>query len=773
MKKILSVILFLLWMPVAWAESFVVNNIQVEGTERISTATVESYLPIKRGQTLTSEKTASVVRALYQTGFFDSVTLGREGNTLVVHVVERPIIGQLKISGNSAIPKDRLDTVLKSLDVVEGRVYNAAVLERIKEGLLNQYYSLGRYNARVDINTTPMPRNRVMVKITISEGLVAKIKGISIIGNHVFDEDTLVKQLDISTSGIFTVFTQSDRYSEEKLNQSLDKLRGYYMDRGYIRFDIKSSQAAIAPDRKSVYVTVVVEEGSQYTLKDYQLSGNLILPRDVIEKNILIKRGDIFSRQKVMDSEKAINKLLGDKGYMYAVISLRPNINDKDKTVSLTFDFKPGKRIYVRHVTFSDNTRTNDEVLRREVQQLEAAPASTSKIEETKRRLNLLPFIRDNEMSVKPVPNKDDQVDVNYKVKENSSAQLSFKVGYSQLYGVMLGAGMDQKNFLGTGNTLGINFQRSRYQQYYTVDYTNPYYTEDGVSRTFNFSVSRTDPRGANLNDGYTANEYNLGVMYGIPLSDADGVISRLQAGFSYQNTLINLVSNQQYVSTQISTYLNDHTRRFREGDFKLGYSRNSLDKAVFPTSGVFQAMFLDAYAPLAHGSVSFYTLNYSGKWYQPLSSDDQFIAVTRGDVGYGTGLHGSQDFPFFRNFYAGGMGSVRGYTGNTLGPLDSRGKPYGGNMLADASLALIFPNYLNDNLRTSVFVDAGNVYSSFSNNQFGGSSANAGPIRYSTGVQAEILTPLGLIDLSLSKRILARPHDQVEAFQFSLGANF
>lgn len=772
MKKIIYIFLFVVQLlGVAWADSFVVSNIRVVGLERISTATVESYLPIRRGQTLTTEKTGAVVKSLYQTGFFDSVSLGREGNTLIIHVTERPIIGQLKITGNSVIPKDRLETVLKTLDVVEGRVYNAAVLERIKEGLLNQYYQYGRYNARVDIQTSAMPRNRVKVTIAISEGLVAKIKRISIIGNHVFEESTLVNQLDISKSGIFSIFTQSDRYSEEKLNTSLDKLRAYYMDRGYIRFDIKSSQAAISPDRKSVYVTVVVDEGSQYTLKSYSLTGNLILPRDVILKQITVKPGDVFSRQKVMDSEKAITKLLGDQGYMYATIALRPAIDDATKTVTLTFDFKPGKRIYVRHVTFSDNTRTNDEVLRREVQQMESSPVSTGKLDETKRRLNLLPFIRENEMAVKPVPGKDDQVDVNYKVKENSSAQVSFQVGYSQLYGVILGAGMDQKNFLGTGNTLGINFQNSKYQQFYSMSYTNPYYTEDGISRTFNLSLSRTDPRGVNLNDGYTANEYAFGVLYGIPLSDRDGVMSRLQAGLSYQNTLINLVNSPTNIPAQIGTYVNNHGRRFQEADFKIGYSRNSLDKAIFPTSGMFQTLFLDAYAPLAHESVAFYTVNYSGKWYQPII--DQFIALTRADLGYGSGFNGSLNYPFFRNFYAGGVGSVRGYRGNTLGPLDSLGNPMGGNMLVDASIALIFPNYLNDNLRTSVFVDGGNVYTSYSNNQFGGSSANAGPIRYSVGVEADILTPLGAIELSLAKRVSTHLHDQAEAFQFSLGANF
>jgi outer membrane protein insertion porin family len=771
-KKIASLILIsqLLVGSSAWAQqSFVVKRIEFQGLQRVTPATAESYLPIKRGQTLQPGKTADILRALYQTGFFDQVTLSKEDNTLIIHVVERPTIGQLKITGNSIIPTDKLTTVMKSLDVAEGRVYNAAVLDKIKQSLLNQYYQLGRYNARVDVNVTPMSRNRVLVKIDISEGLVAKVRRISIIGNHVFDESTLIKQMDLTTSGLTTFITQTDRYSEEKLESSVEKIRGYYMDHGYLRFEVKSAQAQVTPDRKSVYVTIVVSEGQKYTVDRVDLAGDLLMPRDELMKYVLIKPGETFSRQKVLDTEKSITKVYGEKGYMFASISVRPQVNENMHQVALVFDIKSGKRAYVRQVTFSDNTRTNDVVLRREVQQMEAAPASTSRLDESKQRLLLLPYIKEAEMSVKPVPGVDDQVDVNYKVKEDNSAQASFKVGYSQVYRVILGAGLNQKNFFGTGNTLGINFSRSKYEQFYGIDYTNPYYTEDGISRSFNLSLSRVDPGGAGVDAGYTSNEYNMGVLYGIPIGQERRAISRLLAGVSYQNVLVNLIPGK--VSNQVNTYINRHSRHFQEADFKLGISRDSRDKAIFPTSGSIQSLFLDAYAPLDKGSVSFYTLNYAGKFYQPIYS--QFILLGKANLGYGSGFHGARDFPFFKNYYAGGIDTVRGYQGYSLGPKDSNYHPFGANMLVDGSVSLIFPNFISDSLRTSAFLDAGNVYSSLNNISFGGQSTNSGPLRYSAGIEADWLTPFGPIELSLAQPLNLRKHDERETFQFALGANF
>ncbi len=773
MKKIIYLIVLsaLLLGGCAWAQrTFVVKRIEFQGLQRISSEAAASYLPIKRGQTLQAGKTAEIVRALYKTGFFDHISLSQVNDTLIINVRERPTIGQLKISGNSVVPTDKLTSVMRTLDVAEGRIYNPAVLEKIKQSLLNQYYQLGRYNARVDIYVTPMTRNRVLVKIDISEGLVAKIHRISIIGNHAFDESTLINNMDISTTGLFTFITQSDRYAEEKLEASMEKLRNYYLDRGYLRFEVKSSQAQVTPDRKSVYITIVISEGQPYTVENVDLTGDLLIPREELIKLVTIKPGETFSRQKVLDSEKAITTAYGEKGYMFASITLRPQINDATHKVSLLFDIKSGKRAYVRQVTFTDNTRTNDVVLRREIQQMEAAPASTTKLEESKQRLLLLPYIKEAEMSLHPVPGVDDQVDVNYKVKEDNSAQASFKVGYSQVYGVILGAGLNQKNFFGTGNTFGINLSRSKYEQFYGIDYTNPYYTEDGISRSFNFSISRVDPNGAGVDAGYTSNEFNLGVLYGIPIGQEQGVFNRIQAGVSYQNLLVHLISGK--VSNQVNQFINRHSRHFQEADFRLGYSRDSRDRALFPTRGGIQALYLDAYAPLDRQSVGFYTLNYSGRWYQPLTN--QFIAMGKANFAYGSGFGGgARDFPFFKNYYAGGIDTVRGYQGYSLGPRDSRGNPIGGNMLANGTLGLIFPNYISDNLRTSVYFDAGNVYSSLNNISFGGQSTNTGPLRYSAGIDALWLSPFGLVEVTIAQPLNRRPHDERKTFDFSLGANF
>lgn len=775
MKKIAHILLFVqLFLGAAWAQSFVVRQIEFQGLQHISASTAQSYLPIHVGQTLEPAKTALVVRALYQTGFFDQVSLSRDGNKLVIHVVERSTIGQLKISGNSVIPTDKLTAVMKSLDIAEGRVYNPAILEKIKQSLLNQYYQLGRYNARVDILTSPMSRNRLLVNIKISEGIVAKVRRISIIGNKVFDESTLIKQLDLSSSSLFSFLSQSDRYSEEKLEQSVEKLRAYYMDHGYLRFEIKSAQAEVTPDRKSIYITIVVSEGEVYTIKSVNLQGKLIIPRENVLKQIPIKSGDTFSRQKILDAEKNVTKEYGENGYMFAVVNVHPMVNDKDHNVTLNFETKPGKRAYLRYVTFSENNRTNDDVLRREVQQLEAAPVSTTKLEESKQRLQLLPFIKEVDMTVKPVAEADDKVDINYKVKEDNSAQATLKVGYSQLYGPMFGAGLNQKNFFGTGNTLGLNFNRSKVEQYYGIDYTDPYYTPDGVSRSFNFSVSRVDPGEASkVASGYTTNQYDLGVLYGIPVGQEHGVFNRVMAGVAYQNILLNLDNmHLGNVSSQVLDFVNDHGRRFNQADFKLGYSRDSRDKAIFPTKGAQNSIFLDVFAPLSHDSLKFYTANYHGKLYEPLT--DEFIFVTSGDLGYGTGFQGARDYPFFKNYFAGGIDTVRGYLGYNLGPRDSNGKAYGGNILADASVGMIFPNYVSDSLRTTAFVDAGNVYSILNNRSFGGQSTNSGPIRYSVGVEGDWLTPFGPIRLSLAKPLNHNPSgDQEEIFQFALGANF
>lgn len=773
MKKLVAIIFLFVQCVVgsAFAETFVVRHIEYQGLQRVDAATVQSYLPIKVGQSLSTSRSGEIVKALYKTGFFDKISIDRDGSTLIIQVVERPTIGELTITGNSVIPTDKLTAVMKSLDIAEGRVYNAAMLEKIRTSLLGQYYLLGRYNARVTITTSAMSRNRLHVVINIQEGLVAKVKRITIIGNTVFEESTLIRQLDLTTSGIFTVITQSDRYSEEKMESSLDKLRAYYMDRGYLRFEVKSSQAQIAPDRKTVDITYVVSEGASYTIKSISVEGQLLnyTPAELLT-HVDLKPGDVFSRQKLLDAEKNINKLYGDEGYIFTTVSIRPEINDTTHEVIVHLGVNPAKRMYVRHIYFSDNNRTNDEALRRELQQMESAPVSSSKLDDSKQRLSLLPYVRNVDMSVKPVQGKNDQVDVNYKVEEDNSAQASVKLGYSQVYRMILGAGIDQKNVFGTGNNLGVNFSHSQFEQYYGINYTNPYYTPDGISRTFSLALSSVNPSAASsVNSGYTTNEYSTGVLFGIPVGQEDGAINRIQAGVGYQNTLINLVSGK--VSQQVDRFTTDQGRRFQEIDFKLGYTRDSRDRAIFPTSGAISTLFLDTYAPITNDSLSFYTVNAHNKWYHPMT--ETFILTTRADFGYGNGFHGVQDYPFFKNFYAGGMDSVRGFSSYTLGPQDSNGLAMGGNMLADASVGVIFPNGISDNLRTTAFFDAGNVYTSLNNRGFGGQSTNSGPIRYSAGVEFDMITPIGPVEISLAHALNPQHGDSTKFFDFSLGANF
>lgn len=769
MKKIilLSVLILQSFLSTVWAaQTFVVKKIEIEGLQRISADTVYNYLPIKTGETLPPAKTADVIKALYNTGFFDHIRLSRSGNTLVIHLVERPTIGKLNISGNSVIPTDKLTEVMRSVNVSEGRVYNRAILDRIKLSLLNQYYQLGRYNARVDVKTTVMERNRVMVDIIISEGIVAKVRAINFIGNQAFTQKELNKQLTISTPGLFTFFTQKDQYSQEKLDASLDNVRNYYLDRGYLKVAVKSSQAAITPDRKSIFVTIVIDEGSLYKVSGVDLKGDLILPREDLMKRVKIEAGNTFSRKAVLNVEKRLTDALGEKGYVFTEVSIDPKVDDTKKEVFLTFIVKPGKRAYVRNISFSDNAKTNDEVLRREIEQMESAVVATDKLNQSKLRLNRLPYVKDVQMSVNPAKENDDKVDIDFKITEESAAQANFSIGYSQLDHLLLSAGLNQKNFLGTGNTLGLNLSNSRYQTFYGINFMNPYFTADGISRNLGLSVSRFDPKFANSSRSYSTNQLSFSDVFGIPIGQEQGVFNRLQLGYGYENTVLNLSDNP---SLQVKNFVHDHGSHFQQLDITTGFSRDSRDRYIFPTRGKVHTIAANFYFPLTDGSLKYYILDYNTKWYYPLT--ERFITVAKGEVGYGNSFSGgSTNFPFFKNFYAGGIDSVRGYYGNILGPIDSHGNSTGGNLLVEGSLGLIFPNYVSESLRTTLYVDAGNVYDTFNNEEFGGK--NAGPIRYSVGIEADWLSPMGLIDISLAKAINPRPGDS-EPFQFSLGANF
>ena len=768
MKKFLLAILLLFFLTPAWAdESFYFNDIEVQGLQRVSPATVYHYLHLKKGQSLHSGQTSKLIRELYKTGLFEHIALARRGKVLIVKVTERPIIGYLNISGNSALSTERLNAVMKDVDMVEGRIYNPAMLERIKQSLVNQYYQLGYYNAHVDVDVTSLSNNRVSIKINISEGLTAKIRSIHFIGNHVFSERQLQKQLTISLPNLFTFLTQEDRYSEEKLEQSLEKLRNFYLDHGYLQFKVKSAQAEITPDRKSIFVVISIEEGEPFYVTGYDLSGQELIPQTELEKSITIKPGSVFSRQEVIDSEKAITDAFGDQGYLFSSISVEPKVNEAKKEVFLHFVITPGKRVYVRYLSFSDNNRTNDEALRREAVQFESSIGTTTHIEETKHRLILLPFIKNVQMSVKPVPDQDDQVDVNYKVTEDSSAQASMTASYSLTERLGFGLGLNQKNFFGTGNTLGINFTENHYEKYYNLSYSNPYYTLDGISRDINMYVSRVNPSGANLAKAYTSNDFGASVTYGIPIGQEKDALSRLYFGFGYENTLIHLTAQP---TAQVTTFINAHGRHFQQLYLHSGLIRDSRDRAIFPTMGNIQKLFADVFVPVADGSLKYYQFNYEGRWYYPFTRG--FVGTARALLGYANSFQGINNYPFFKNYYAGGFESVHGYEGNTLGPRDSTGNPFGGNILTVGGLGLIVPNPVSDSMRVLAFLDAGNVYTGVNNRKFGGQSTGTGPLRYSTGLEVDWLVLGFSIGFSYAKVLNNQPGDDTERFQFSLGTN-
>lgn len=782
MKKIiLQIVLMLNFLTAAYAtESFVVKRIEINGLQRVSAETVYSYLPIKQGQLVRPGKTTQVIKALYDTGFFEHITLARHGNTLIINVVERPTIGLLKISGNSVVPKDKLTEVLNSVDIAEGRVYNEIVLEKIKQSLLNQYYQLGRYNARVDTRVSPMDRNRVRVDIIISERLVAKIRHINFIGNKVFSSRTLEKQLTITTPGLVTFFSQTDRYSEEKLDESLTSLRNFYLDHGYIKFDIKSSTVMITPDRKSILLTIVVEEGVPYKVKGVALTGDLILPRSELMKYVTTKPGDTFSRQALMDTEKGITDALGDKGYIYTEVALIPAIDESKKEVFITLNVKPGKRTYVRHIYFTDNNKTNDETLRREVEQMESSVASNKLLQVSKLRLTRQVFLKDVDMSVIPVPGTNDQVDVNYKVKEDNAAQANVSIGYSRLDHIIVSAGLTQKNFLGTGNTAGLNISKSRFATFFGIDYTNPYYTKDGISRSLGLNISQFNPKNANLSSSYSSSQFQASDVYGIPFGQEEGVFNRAQIGYGYEGSLITLSQNNNPpVSGQVSDFINRNGRHFQQVDIIMGVSRDSRNKGIFPTAGMLHSLSATVFLPITNDALKYYNIGYDTRWYLPLT--DKFITLTKASFGYGSSFNGgAKNYPFFKNFYLGGIGSLPGYAGNSLGPKDSNGQRTGGNLLVNGSFGLIFPNYISDNLRTDVFVAAGNVYNTFDNRSLGGTAS--GHIRASYGLEATWISPMGPIDISLAKAmnpVRAKQDqsgllsDDVQVFDFSLGANF
>lgn len=748
--------------PVSADNGFIVRDIKVAGLQRVSEGTVLNYLPVQVGEEIGPTSTPSIIRALYETGFFQSVVLERQGNTLVVQVVERATIGSITVVGNKEIPTDKMTDLLKDLSLVKGRVFQRASLERLEKELKQAYNARGKYNARIDLTVTELTENRVGITVSISEGRVSRIKEIKIIGNHDFSDNELLPELALSSSNMLTYFTKKDQYSKAAMDASLEALRSYYLDRGYLKFNIVSSQVLLAPDKKDVFVNIHIEEGPQYHFSGFAVSGKTVLPKETIDSLVQVKKGQVFSRKKVTETISAIGLALGDVGFGFPAVNAEPRIDETDKTVFITFVVDPGRHVYVRRIDFHGNTKTADYVLRNIIRQDEGGLLSLHNIKESERQLRLLNYLKDISIKTTPVPGANNQVDLDVQVEEAPSAEATASVGYGTT-GPQVNAAFNQYNFMGTGRTIGLGFNASYWGQDYTFNYYNPFYTKTGMGRGFNVYYQTVDPDHLDVSS-YSSNRFGSDVTYSVPLAEK----SSFQFGYGFQGLRIQSVGRVM----QIQNFVDEYGRDFNQVRLTTGWSRNSYDQMPYPHKGVNQQAGLLFALPATSESLNYYKASYQARLYQPLVHG--FIFTVLGNVGYGN-TYKSEGLPFYENYFAGGIaqpGQVRGFDSYSLGPKDNHGNAIGANLLVNGSAGVILPYPLSrDNIRTGLFVDAGNVF--IQGTPVALSGTLAGPMRYAGGISVEWRSPMGPLAFSLATPFNAQALDRVQPFAFSVSSGF
>ncbi|MBA3535942.1 MAG: outer membrane protein assembly factor BamA [Tatlockia sp.] len=771
MKKVSrKILLGICWSTLlAWsvqvsaANEFVVRDIKVTGLQRISTGTVLNYLPVQVGEEIGPASTAQIIRALYDTGFFQSVELERRGNSLIVNVIERATIGSVTVNGNKEIPADKMKELLKQLGLVKGQVFQRSSLERLSKELKQSYNARGKYNARIETNVTTLTENRVAISATVSEGRVSRIKEIKFIGNHDFSTNDLKPVISLSSSNMFTYFTKKDQYSKAAMDASLEALRSYYLDRGYLKFRIVSSQVLLAPDKKDVFVNIHVEEGPQYRFSSYAITGKTILPKSKIDALVQVKAGEVFSRKKVTESISAIGLALGDIGYGFPAINADPRIDEANKTVFINFIIEPGRHVYVRRINFHGNTKTADYVLRNVIRQNEGSLLSLHNIKESERQMRNLGYLKNVNVKTTQVPGANNQVDLDVEVEEAPSAEATASLGYGT-NGPQFNAAFNQHNFMGTGRSLGFGFNASYWGRDYSFNYYNPFYTKTGVGRGFNFYYQTIDPKRLKDISVYSADRFGGDVNYNIQLSE----YSSLQLGYGYQDLKI----KSPGVVRPFQNFVAAKGRNFNQIRLTAGWGRNTYDQMPYPTRGWNQQAGVIVALPASSHSLSYYKASYMTRIYQPLVKG--FIFTILGNVGYGNSFN-EGGLPFFENYYAGGIsypGQVRGFDSYSLGPKDNFRNALGGNLLLNANAGLILPYPLSrDTVRTTIFTDAGNVWARGIPSEYTGTAA--GPIRYSAGVSLEWRSPFGPLAFSLAAPLNKQPFDDKQFFQFSLSSGF
>ncbi|HEY9050880.1 MAG TPA: outer membrane protein assembly factor BamA [Gammaproteobacteria bacterium] len=780
----LSVLLVLLFVfKTAVAESFTVSDIRLEGLERIPDGTLLNYLPVHIGDVFDDNQTAYAMRELYKTGFFKDVQLFRDGTVLVVRVIERPAIADVKFDGNNDIEDEQLEEILKDIGIVKGRVFNPSALDKIEQGLKQQaYYAGGKYAVRIETKVTELEQNRVNIEINISEGVIARIKQINIIGNEVFDDEKLLSELQLGIPGFWSFFSSIDEYAKPKLAADLETLKSYYQDRGYIRFNIDSTQVSITPDKKDIYITINVTEGKQYFVKDIKLAGNLIVKEEELRALLLIKAGALFSRKEMTEAKDLITRKLGNEGYAFAKVNVIPEINDTSREVSLTYFIDPGKKVYVRRINFFGNYKTKDEVLRREMRLMEGGELSNSKLERSKIRLQRLAFVEEVEIDKEPIPGTDDLVDVNINITERLSGSFNIGAGYSQTQGFVFNLGLQMENLFGTGQKLSLNFNNDDANKVYSVSFTDPYYTVDGISRSFNFNYRERDAAEEDINN-FLSNIYGASVVYGIPLTEYDSIA----LGFGYEHTQI-LRGALTVSSDDVISFLNtcgegvtDTSGNYLECGLDAltltaSYTHDTRNRTVFANQGSSQSVILDMTAP--GSDLEYYKLTYRTKFYFPIV--DEWTLMLKTDIAYGDGYGDNESLPFYERFYAGGLRTVRGFDSNSLGPRDicvppdtCTNDPRGGDLRTVASAEFIFPVPFMEkpprSVRFSAFYDIGNVFLHDEDLY----DFDKDELRSSIGVSFVWLAPIGPLQFSWARPVEKQDGDNTQGFQFSIGSFF
>ena len=753
---------------------FVISDIRVEGLQRVSAGTVFGAVPYSVGDNVGAEEIRTIARSLFQTETFDDVQIGRDGNVLVIVVKERPTIDTIEFEGNKAIKTEALIEGLQGSGLSEGQIFKKVTLDQIASDLERQYVSQGRYDANIETNIENLPRNRVAIKVDVYEGNVSGIRHINIVGNTVFEDETLIELLELKLPGWLSFYTKDDQYSREKLQSDIEVLESHYLDRGYLNFRVDSTQVSIAPNMEDVYITVNVIEGDQFKISAVEVAGEL---RDIPEENIramlLTREGQTFSRQYMTFSEERIESALGNAGYTFASATGEPSANDDGETVTVKYFIDAGKRAYVRRLNFQGNTVTQDHVLRREMRQMEGGWASTAMIEGSKIRLQRLGFFKDVSVETPTVPGTDDQIDVNYTVEEQPSGSISATVGYAQRMGLILGLGYQESNVFGTGNSINIGVNRSDYQQALNVSFFDPYYTVDGVSRGYAAFFRKSDYEERNI-ASFSTDSYGLNVSFGYPISE----ISRIGLTVGIERTEI---KEGVIPAQEISEFLDEEGNEFDLVSLTASYSMSALNRGLLPTGGRSQSLSFEMTVP--GSELEYYRLNYTGQVFYPIFNP--FVLRLRANLGYGEAYGGTENFPFYKHFFGGGMGSVRGYESNSLGPRSTPSPqdqyndpdPIGGNVLVELSAEVLFPlPFIEDQsqLKSVLFFDAGNVF----NTNCPDVSVycldlDEGELRYSAGIAVTWITGFAPISFALAFPINDKQGDESESFQFELGKTF